>query len=271
VITEYSSIRGREATVVTDLDAGLHALKARTRREILALVWDRELTAGDIASAFPLTAATISEHLAVLRKAGLVDMTRVGTSRRYRARPEALQGLRGVVEAPGKWRVADDIPETRLATMSTHPAVTASVELPTGAAETFAAFTDPQSFSRWLQVPVTIEGNRFAATMEWGTEVRGLYELVVPPHLIALSWDFDDDNVPVPGRSLSGYLRVFEAPDGCRVEVHQLVDNPEQAIFMEAAWGMVLGRLKTDVLQPPGEPAKPVRRARRPKNRPQSP
>lgn len=166
---------------MTDLDAALHALKARTRREILALVWDRELTAGDIAAAFPVTPATISEHLAVLRRAGLVEMTRVGTSRRYRARPAALAELHGILEAATKWRPADDIPERALATASTGPAVTVSVELSTTAEETFAAFVDPQAYSRWLQVPVRIDGDRFAATMEWGTEVRGRYELVSPP------------------------------------------------------------------------------------------
>jgi hypothetical protein len=62
-----------------------------------------------------------------------------------------------------------------------------------------------------------------------------------------MSWDFEDDNVPVPGRPLTGYLRVYPDGDGSRVEVHQLVETPEQAAFMEGAWAMVLGRLKTNV------------------------
>jgi uncharacterized protein YndB with AHSA1/START domain len=103
-------------------------------------------------------------------------------------------------------------------------------------------------YSGWLQVPVTIDGDRFAATLEWGTEVRGRYELVVPPQLIVMSWDFEDDNVPVPGQPLTGYLRVSPDGDGSRVEVHQLVDTLEQAAFMEGAWAMVLGRLKTNVV-----------------------
>ena len=79
---------------MADLDTVMRALSAPTRREILGLVWDRELPAGDIAAAFALSAATISEHLGVLREAGLVEMTRVGTSRRYRARPSALVRVR---------------------------------------------------------------------------------------------------------------------------------------------------------------------------------
>jgi DNA-binding transcriptional ArsR family regulator/uncharacterized protein YndB with AHSA1/START domain len=232
---------------MADLDARLGALRARTRREILALVWDRELAAGEIAAAFSLTAATISEHLSVLRAAGLVEMNRVGTSRRYRARPQALAGLHGALEGATKWVPATDIPERALASTTTQPAVVASVQVPTPVETTFAAFTDPELYSRWLQVPVTIDDGRFAATMEWGTEVRGRYELVVPPHLIAMSWDFEDDNVPVPGHPLTGYLRIAPSGTGSRVEVHQLVHTSQQATFMEAAWGMVLGRLYTNI------------------------
>ena len=244
---------------MADLDATMRALGSRTRREILALVWERDLPAGEIAAAFSLTAATISEHLAVLRAAGLVEMTRQGTSRRYRAKPDALTGLHGALEGAGKWRPAQDIPERALTSTSTRPVVVAVVDLPTSVETTFAAVTDAEIYSRWLQVPVTIDGDRFAATLEWGTEVRGRYEIVVPPQLIVMSWDFEDDNVPVPGQPLTGYLRIHPDGEGTRVEVHQLVDTPEQAAFMEAAWGMVLGRLKTNVVAATAGTAPPRR------------
>ena len=48
---------------MTDLDARMRALRSRTRREILTRIWDRDLAAGEIAAAFALTPATISEHL----------------------------------------------------------------------------------------------------------------------------------------------------------------------------------------------------------------
>jgi DNA-binding transcriptional ArsR family regulator len=250
-----------------DLDAILRALGAPARREILTLIWDQERAAGDIAAAFALTPATISEHLRVLREAGLVEMMRVGTSRRYRARPEALAGLHGMLEGPSKWQTADAIPERQFAQTSTHGVVVATVEVPTDRPTTFGAFTDPVVYSRWLGVPVSLEDGRFSATMEWGTEVRGRYELVVPPELIVMRWDFDDDNVPVPGRPLTGYLRLFDTAGGTRVEVHQLVDGPEQAAFMDAAWGMVLGRLKEGVAAAtdPDVPVPP--RPKRPKRR----
>jgi DNA-binding transcriptional ArsR family regulator len=256
-----------EPTPRADLDAVLRALRAPARREILGLIWDQDRAAGDIAAAFSLTPATISEHLRVLRQTGLVEMKRVGTSRRYRARPEALAGLHGMLESPAKWQTADEIPERRLAQTSTHRVVVATVEVPTDRETTFAAFTDPAVYSAWLGVPVSLDDGRFSASMEWGTEVRGRYELVVPPELIVMGWDFDDDNVPVPGRPLTGYLRLFATSSGTRVEVHQLVDGPEQAEFMDAAWSMVLGRLKEGVVAATSPTADVPARAPRPKRR----
>jgi uncharacterized protein YndB with AHSA1/START domain/DNA-binding transcriptional ArsR family regulator len=233
---------------LAELDTTMRALRSRTRREILARIWERDLSAGEIAATFALTGATISEHLAVLRRAGLVEMTKVGTSRRYRAKPAALAGLHGAIEDAGKWRPADDLPEQSLTMTTTAPVVVAQVDLPTPPEVTFAALTDGELYSRWLQVPVSIDGDLFAANLEWGTEVRGRYEIVVPPQLIVMSWDFDDGNIPVPGQPLTGYLRVYPQGDGSRVVVHQVVSTPDRARFMEGAWAMVLGRLKANLV-----------------------
>jgi DNA-binding transcriptional ArsR family regulator len=68
------------------------------RREILRLVWDEELAAGDIAARFDISFGAISQHLGVLRKAGLVSMRRDGRARLYRADLEALGPLRPMLE-----------------------------------------------------------------------------------------------------------------------------------------------------------------------------
>jgi DNA-binding transcriptional ArsR family regulator/uncharacterized protein YndB with AHSA1/START domain len=232
---------------VRDIQKVLAALSSPVRREILALIWDRELSAGEIAAAFPVTKPTISQHLAVLREAGLAVSTAVGTSRRYRARQETLRGLHGALDSPGKWINAEPAPERASSRATTKPVVVVSTDVGTSQEVTFTAFTDPAVFSRWLGVPVTIDDGRFACTMEWGTSVRGRYELVCPPELIVMSWDFEDDSVPVPGGEMTGYLRVRPRQDGARVEVHQLVETAAQAKFMEGAWAMVLGRLKEAV------------------------
>ena len=66
--------------------------------EILELVRERELAAGAIAAQFDITWPAVSQHLRVLRESGLVTERRVGTSRLYRARPEALADVRRFVE-----------------------------------------------------------------------------------------------------------------------------------------------------------------------------
>jgi hypothetical protein len=72
-----------------------------------------------------------------------------------------------------------------------------------------------------------------------------------------MRWDFEDDNVPVPGGEMTGYLRIQPRDGGSHVEVHQLVDSPAQARFMEGAWAMVLGRLKASVTRA-SDPAEPM-------------
>lgn len=76
------------------MDDALRAIADPTRRRILELVAVHERTAGDIASHFEVSRPAISQHLAVLRDAGLVDERRDGTRRWYRARPEGLQPVR---------------------------------------------------------------------------------------------------------------------------------------------------------------------------------
>lgn len=76
------------------IDDAFRALAEPRRRDILLLVQDRELTAGEIASRFEVTRPAISQHLKVLTKAGLISLRPQGTRRLYRARPEGLEELR---------------------------------------------------------------------------------------------------------------------------------------------------------------------------------
>ena len=80
---------GDEAT-----DEALRALAEPRRRAILRLVARDELAAGEIAAAFEVTRTAVSQHLTVLKNAGLLAERRDGTRRLYRARPEGLAGLR---------------------------------------------------------------------------------------------------------------------------------------------------------------------------------
>jgi DNA-binding transcriptional ArsR family regulator len=79
-------------------DEALRALAEPRRRAILRLVSDDELAAGQIAAAFDVTRTAVSQHLTVLRNAGLLTERRDGTRRLYRARPEGLAGLRAFLD-----------------------------------------------------------------------------------------------------------------------------------------------------------------------------
>ena len=76
------------------IDETLKALAEPRRREILRLVAQDELAAGEIAGAFEVSRTAVSQHLTVLKNAGLLDERRAGTRRLYRARPEGLAELR---------------------------------------------------------------------------------------------------------------------------------------------------------------------------------
>jgi len=78
-------------------EAVLRALAEPQRRRILALVREGELPAGQIASHFDITQQAVSQHLGVLRQAGLVHERRDGTRRLYSLRPEALDPVRAVL------------------------------------------------------------------------------------------------------------------------------------------------------------------------------
>ena len=83
------------------MESALRAIAAPQRRRILTLVRDGELSAGEIASHFEVSRPAISQHLTVLKEAGLVSERRNGTRRLYQARPQGLQELREFLE--GFW------------------------------------------------------------------------------------------------------------------------------------------------------------------------
>jgi DNA-binding transcriptional ArsR family regulator len=83
------------------MEAALRAIAEPHRRQILVLVRADELSAGQIARHFDVTWPAISQHLTVLKGAGLLTERRAGTQRLYRARPEGLKELLAFLE--GFW------------------------------------------------------------------------------------------------------------------------------------------------------------------------
>jgi DNA-binding transcriptional ArsR family regulator/uncharacterized protein YndB with AHSA1/START domain len=230
------------------LQTTIAALSSPIRREILWMLWDSELSAGEIAASFDVTKGTISSHLNSLVRAGLVVRRVDGTFRRYRLDRAAMEQVRPLLaRSRERWTAAEDVPERELAAASVGRWVTVSVTVGVDRTTAFESFADEKKYSEFLGVPVSIREGRFKAELEWGTQVRGHYEVVAPPELIAMRWDFEDAAPPVPGWQLVGYLRFLPVDDGCQVEVHQSARDAKQAQFMTSAWSMVLGRFKEHV------------------------
>jgi DNA-binding transcriptional ArsR family regulator len=80
------------------METALRALSDPGRRRILTLVRDEEHSAGEIAAEFTVSWPAVSQHLRVLKEAGLVTERREGTRRLYRARPEGLKDVRAFLD-----------------------------------------------------------------------------------------------------------------------------------------------------------------------------
>jgi ArsR family transcriptional regulator, arsenate/arsenite/antimonite-responsive transcriptional repressor len=73
------------------MDRVYKACSDATRRKILKLLRDRDMTAGEIAAHFEVTKPTLSKHFGVLREAGLVQDTRSGRNVTYHLNASVLE------------------------------------------------------------------------------------------------------------------------------------------------------------------------------------
>jgi DNA-binding transcriptional ArsR family regulator len=83
-----SEIRNVEARAMSEV---YKALADPTRRRILSMLREREMTAGEIAEHFDLAKPTLSGHFAVLREAGLVTPVKAGTTITYHLNVSVLE------------------------------------------------------------------------------------------------------------------------------------------------------------------------------------
>ena len=81
------------------MDSIIQAIAEPNRRAILQMVTAQELSAGDIASHFSISRPAVSQHLTVLKEAGLLLERREGTSRFYRTHSEGFNELRDFIDS----------------------------------------------------------------------------------------------------------------------------------------------------------------------------
>src|SRR6266513_6450221 len=82
----------------------LQALGDPTRRSVLEQLRDGPRAVGEIAAQLPVSRPAVSQHLRVLKEAGLVTERQDGTRRLYRVNPDGLAGLREYLD--GCWEQA---------------------------------------------------------------------------------------------------------------------------------------------------------------------
>jgi DNA-binding transcriptional ArsR family regulator len=80
------------------VDDSLRALAHPARRAMLELVWDAERSSSELADATDLTRPAASQHLKVLRDAGLVQVRVDGNQRLYRVDTDRLSEVRRQLE-----------------------------------------------------------------------------------------------------------------------------------------------------------------------------
>lgn len=84
--------------------AGLSALADPTRRAVFERLFERPRSVGELAEGLPISRPAVSQHLKVLKEAGLVSDTAIGTRRVYQVNPNGLAALRAYLE--GFWNRA---------------------------------------------------------------------------------------------------------------------------------------------------------------------
>jgi DNA-binding transcriptional ArsR family regulator len=67
------------------------ALADPTRRKVLELLRRQPMTAGQLADHFPVSRPTMSAHFSVLREAGLIESTKIGTTITYQLQLSVLE------------------------------------------------------------------------------------------------------------------------------------------------------------------------------------
>jgi DNA-binding transcriptional ArsR family regulator len=87
--------------VLTYGSPGFAALGDPTRREIFERIADRPTAVGELARGLPVSRPAVSQHLRVLKDAGLVVDRRAGNRRIYQLNPEGVDALRSYLD--GFW------------------------------------------------------------------------------------------------------------------------------------------------------------------------
>lgn len=179
------------------MDAVLRALADPTRRCILDLIASSEMAAGELARHFDVSHPAVSQHLAVLREAGLVEVRKDGTSRFYRARPAAMTPAKLFMEAFWDERLR------QLAAATGEPplipeqiTIEKEVLLAAPISDVWKLLTAPDMTNKWIGVSASIHavvGGPFRVEIVPGNFAVGEVLEVDKPHVLSHTWSWEGD------------------------------------------------------------------------------
>lgn len=241
----------------------LDALGDATRRAIVERLQEGPRAVGELASGLPVSRPAVSQHLRVLKEAGLVTERQEGTRHLYRLDPAGLAEVRSYFDRFWETALADfkaAAEERREERMSTHAAdltVRKTVTVAASLEQAFEVFTE--RIAAWWPVEThSIGGDRVEAVVMEGREGGRVYEVIEggeeaywatvtawePPRRVALSWKVN----PRAAAPTEIEVRFTPEGDGTRVDLEHRgferlgEEATEASESYGGGWDLVLGR-----------------------------
>lgn len=237
------------------MESVLKAIAEPSRRRILELVATEELTAGEIAGNFAVTRSAVSQHLTVLKGAGLISERRHGTQRLYRTRREGIaetklflesfwdDRLRRLRRAAEDTATADAITE-RLA-VQREVAVAAPVET------VWELLVDSEQITQWMGVSALFDlspGGSYRIEVVPGHVAAGEFIAIDPPRRLAYTWGWESGDAAqvVPAGSTVVEIGLTDTDSRTLLSLtHRDLPGVASAGSHSRGWGHYLERLAT--------------------------
>jgi DNA-binding transcriptional ArsR family regulator/uncharacterized protein YndB with AHSA1/START domain len=254
------------------MTSGWAALGDPTRRAIFEQLVERPCAVGELAEELPVSRPAVSQHLKVLKDAGLVAGRQAGKHRIYQVDPDGLAVLRAELDrfwnktlTTYKTVVEQPAEEMLMSTQAATTSVRASIEVAAPIERAFDVFT--ADFGRFKPAEHNLLGSEIAETVfeprvggylydrgADGSECRWARVLAYePPHRLVLSWDISPhwQIETDPARTSEWEVRfTAETPGRTRVEIeHRHLDRHgegweglRQGVAGDQGWPLYLQR-----------------------------
>ena len=238
------------------VDQALRAIAEPNRRHILDLVREGELSAGEISEHFDITRPAVSQHLSVLKQAGLLDEHRIGTRRLYRLRPQGLAELKRFLDRFWDERLvalkrqAEQRGERDMDLISERLSVEREIVIAAEPETVWELLVNDEQATRWIGQSASFDlrpGGRYRVEVIPGQVATGEFVEIDPPNRLEYTWGWETDGETVvpPGSTTV----VFELRPHCdrtllRLSHHNL-PSVDTAGSHSWGWGHYLDRLAT--------------------------